>query len=61
MTIGDLPTGKCSLVLCLRNGEKLRKKGKIIEDKKGKRFITRSSPRQSFSSSTEVLEYRNIA
>ena len=59
MKINDLSTGQYTLAIRLRkNGELRRLKGKIVERKGEKFFITHSSPKKSFASNTRVTWHR---
>jgi hypothetical protein len=58
MTVGELPVGEYFVILILRNGEKKRFYGKIMEKRRQKYFIIWESPKQSFGSGTKVKQYR---
>lgn len=56
--ISEIPIGACTLVLSLRPGGRRRVKGKVVENKHEKYFITHHSPKESFGPGTKVLRYR---
>lgn len=56
MTISDLKSGKCELILFLRRGERKRVAGEVVANKKGKHFYVRCSPKHSFGPGTKVIK-----
>ena len=59
MKVKDLSTGKYTLTIRLRNdGELRRLKGKVVEIKGEKHFITHRSPKKSFAPNTQVIWHR---
>ena len=56
--IGELSTGEKDLELHLRNGEKTRARGEVVETKQGNCLITHCSPKKSFGPGTKVRRHR---
>lgn len=60
MKVSDLPTGIFSVTFLLRNGERTRVLGKVIEKKGIKHFINKQSPKKSFGPGTRVIRKREV-